>query len=323
VTTHETGKGAPVVADADAGNTASPGLFSNTVVTLPPYRIRWLARLMYGNAFEFLVIGVIIANAAALAVLTYADLDPAVTAIATAVDRGAIIFYTVEVLLRIISYGRKPWMFFRNGWNVFDFVVILAVFVPGIRQNSTLLRLLRLLRVVRIVRVLPDLRVLLLGVWRSVPPLASIGAVTAMILFVYGMVGWIWFGDELPEQWGNIGRAMLTLFVMLTLEDFPVYMADAMEFESWAWIYFVSFILVAAFIVLNVLIGVVLNSMEEARELDRRAALRARYGVTRPSPVDPEAHAPVAERIVILRSALDELELELAIGPTGDERRPP
>ena len=65
-------------------------------------------------------------------------------------------------------------------------------------------------------------------------PLASIGAVTAMILFVYGMVGWILFGDELPEQWGNIGRAMLTLFVMLTLEDFPMYMDAAMDVEPWA-----------------------------------------------------------------------------------------
>ena len=179
--------------------------------------------------------------------------------------------FLVELALRLASYWPRPLAFFRNGWNVFDFVVILAVFVPGIRQNSTLLRLLRLLRVVRIVRVLPDLRVLLLGVWRSVPPLASIGAVTAMILFVYGMVGWIWFGDELPDEWGNIGRAMLTLFVMLTLENFPVYMDEAMEVEPWAWLYFVSFILVAAFIVLNVLIGVVLNSMEEAREHERGA----------------------------------------------------
>ena len=85
---------------------------------------------------------------------------------------------------------------------------------------------------------------------------------------------------------------MLTLFVMLTLENFPIYMDAAMEVEPWAWLYFVSFILVAAFIVLNVLIGVVLNSMEEAREIDRRQALRERYGVTRPSPIDPEAHAP-------------------------------
>jgi voltage-gated sodium channel len=135
-----------------------------------------------------------------------------------------------------------------------------------------------------------------------------------MIIFVYGMVGWIIFGDRLPEQWGDIGRAMLTLFVMLTLEDFPVYMAEAMEVEPWAWVYFVSFILVAAFIVLNVLIGVVLNSMEEARELERRRVLRERYGAERPSPIDPEAHAPVAERIVILRRALDELEVELAVG---------
>ena len=92
----------------------------------------------------------------------------------------------------------------------------------------------------------------MIGIWRSVPPLASIGAVTTMILFVYGMVGWILF-DELPTS-GEHRRAMLTLFVMLTLENFPVYMDEAMAVEPWAWIYFVSFILVAAFIVLNVLI---------------------------------------------------------------------
>jgi voltage-gated sodium channel len=181
----------------------------------------------------------------------------------------------------------------------------------------------RLLRVVRIVRVLPDLRVLLLGVWRSVLPLASIAAVTAMLLIVYGMVGWIWFGDELPDHWGDIGRAMLTLFVMLTLENFPNYMDAAMEVEPWAWLYFVSFIMIAAFIVLNVLIGIVLNSMEEARELERRRALRERYGVTGPSPIDPEAHAHVAERIAILRTALEDLELQLALGDVREPARRP
>jgi voltage-gated sodium channel len=282
-----------------------------------------LARLVESPTFTTVVVVTIAVNAAVLGLQTYQEIDERWGDVLFVLNGVCLGIFIVELLIRMASYWPRPLAFFRNGWNVFDFVVILAVFVPGIRQNSTLLRLLRLLRVVRIVRVLPDLRVLLLGVWRSVPPLASIGAVTAMILFVYGMVGWIWFGDELPDQWGNIGRAMLTLFVMLTLEDFPVYMADAMEFEPWAWVYFVSFILVAAFIVLNVLIGVVLNSMEEAREIDRRAALRARYGVTRSSPVDPQAHAPVAERIAILRSALDELELELAIGPIADDARSP
>jgi voltage-gated sodium channel len=278
-----------------------------------------LSRVVDSPAFTTVVVTTIAVNAAVLGLQTYEGIEDRWGDLLFAINAVCLGIFLVELAIRIASYWPRPLAFFRSGWNVFDFVVIMAVFIPGIRENSTLLRLLRLLRVVRIVRLLPDLRVLLLGIWRSVPPLASIGAVTAMILFVYGMVGWIWFGDELPDEWGNIGRAMLTLFVMLTLENFPQYMDEAMEVEPWAWIYFVSFILVAAFIILNVLIGVVLNSMEEAREITRRDALRERYGVTRPSPVDPQAHAPVAERIAILRNALDELELELALGPRADE----
>jgi voltage-gated sodium channel len=280
-----------------------------------------LARAAGSSSFTAVVVATIGVNAVVLGLQTYQGLEERWGRALDLLNAACLAIFVVELLVRIGAHWPRPWEFFRSGWNVFDFVVVAAAFVPGIRQNSTLLRLVRLLRVVRIVRVLPDLRVLLLGIWRSVPPLASIGAVTAMILFVYGMVGWILFGDELPDQWGNIGRAMLTLFVMLTLENFPVYMDAAMEVEPWAWVYFVSFILVAAFIVLNVLIGVVLNAMEEARELDRRRALRERYGVTRPSPVDPEAHAPVAERIAILRGALDELELELALGSGANPDR--
>jgi voltage-gated sodium channel len=277
-----------------------------------------LGRVVDSNAFVVVVTATIAVNAAVLGLQTYEGIEDRWGSWLDLVNGICLAIFIAELLVRMGAYWPRPLGFFRDGWNIFDFVVIAAAFIPGIRQNSTLLRLVRLLRVIRLVRVLPDLRVLLLGVWRSVPPLASIGAVTAMILFVYGMVGWILFSDEIPEQWGNIGRAMLTLFVMLTLEDFPVYMAEAMEIEPWAWVYFVSFILVAAFIVLNVLIGVVLNSMEEARELERRRTLRERLGVDRPSPIDPEAHAPVAERIAILRAALDELELELAVGEPRD-----
>ncbi|MGH3142936.1 MAG: ion transporter, partial [Gaiellales bacterium] len=105
---------------------------------------------------------------------------------------------------------------------------------------------------------------------RSLPPLGSTGLLVVLILFVYGMFGWLLFGEELPEQWGNIGEAMLTCFTMLTLENFPIYMERGMEIHPWSWIYFVSFVMIAAFIVINVLIGIVLNSMEEARELERR-----------------------------------------------------
>lgn len=279
------------------------------------------ARLVASPAFTTVIVSTILVNAVALGLGTYPTVQERFGDLLALVNALCVAVFVVELGIRIAAFWPRLPRFFGDGWNVFDFVVILAAFVPGVRENATLLRLVRLLRIVRLVRLLPDFRVLLLGVWRSLPPLASIAAVTLMMLFVYGMAGWALFGEQVPEHWGNIGRAMLTLFVMLTLENFPAYMEEAMAVEPWAWVYFVSFVLVAAFIVLNVLIGIVLNSMEEARELDRRRAIRAAHG-SRATPVlDPEAHAHVVQRIAILRRALEDLELQLAVGDVSNDGR--
>ena len=265
-----------------------------------------LRRLVESAPFSALIIAVILANAVVLGLQTYPEIvrDSGDTLeLLNAVFLG---IFVAEIALRFAAYGRRPQDFFRNAWNVFDFVVIALAFLPGIRDSSTLLRLARLARVVRVVRLLPDVRVLVVAVARSLPPLLSMVVLTTLILFVYGMVGWLLFAEEEPAAWGNIGEAMLTMFVMLTLENFPQYMERGMQIEPWSWIYFVSFVLVAAFIVLNVLIGIVLNSMEEAREIERRRSLGAATEL-------PDVRlAPVAERIQILRAALDELEQELA-----------
>jgi voltage-gated sodium channel len=270
-------------------------------------RVRPLQRLADSAAFNTTIIGVIVANAVVLGLQTYPGVVDRYGGTLDLLNTLCLAVFVVELLLRLASYGRRPLEFFRSGWNVFDFVVITAAFVPGIRESSTLLRLARLARVVRIVRLLPDVRVLIVGVFRSLPPLLSMAMLTTVILFVYGMIGWLLFADDLPEEWGTIGDAMLTMFVLLTLENFPAYMERGMDVHSWSWVFFVSFVLVAVFVVLNVLIGIVLNSMEEARELERRKALGMRVGEGPP--------APVAERIAILRAALDELEQELAAKP--------
>lgn len=281
-----------------------------------------LAGLVDSAPFTAAIVAVIVVNAVVLGLGTYDGVDERFGDQLVLVNSLCLAIFVVELVLRIASYGRRPWNFFRDGWNVFDFVVIGGAFLPGVRENATLLRLARLGRIVRVVRLLPELRVLLLGVWRSVPPLLSIAAVTGMILFVYGMIGWILFADELPQHWGDIGRAMLTLFVMLTLENFPTYMDQGMEVHPWSWLYFVSFVLVAAFVVLNVLIGIVLNSMEEAREAERRKAVLDRHPERGGPLVDLDASAPVVERIALLRAALDELEVELSAGRTIDPSRP-
>jgi voltage-gated sodium channel len=234
-----------------------------------------------------------------LGLQTYPGLDSEYGYLLDVLNAIFLAVFVVEISLRVASYFPRPWDYFREGWNVFDFLAVGLAFVPGLRENTTLLRLARLARIVRVVHLLPDVRILITAVIRSLPPLASMAILTTLILFVYGMVGWQLFGETLPQDWGNIGEAMLTLFVMLTLENFPVYMEQGMEVHGWSWLFFVSFILVAAFIVINVLIGIVLNSLEEARELERRESLQ------------PDEAVPVLERIQYLRSALDQLENEL------------
>jgi voltage-gated sodium channel len=262
-----------------------------------------LRRLVDHPAFTGSVITVIIANAVVLGLQTYDGVEREYGDVLDLLNALFLAFFVVEISLRVASYLPRPWNYFREGWNVFDFLAVGLAFVPGLRENTTILRLARLARIVRVVHLLPDVRILITAVIRSLPPLGSMAILTTLILFIYGMVGWQLFGEELPNQWGDIGEAMLTLFVMLTLENFPIYMEAGMAIHPWSWIFFVTFILTAAFIVINVFIGIVLNSMEEARELARRESLA------------PGEAVPVLERMQMLRSALDELERELRDQP--------
>lgn len=261
-----------------------------------------LARLVDSDAFNITIAGVIIANAIVLGLETF----PAVMEsygdqliIANEVCYG---IFVVELVLRFASYGKRPQDFFKSGWNIFDLIVIGGVWIPGVRENATLLRLLRLGRIARLLRFLPDARVLISTVVRSIPPLGSIVVLTVLILFIYGMIGWTLFGQALPESWGTVTRSMLTLFILLTLENFPTYLEEALTVTPWATVYFVSYVLVAAFVIFNLLIGIIISSMESARE---REALRE----AQESGVTGDAVA----RIHAIREALDALEADVQI----------
>jgi voltage-gated sodium channel len=138
-----------------------------------PQRVTRLARVVDSPAFAALVLGVIVANAVVLGLQTYDDVVDEYGDLLELLNDVFLGFFVGELALRIGSYGCRPQSFFCDPWNVFDFVIIAAAFVPGLRSNSTLLRLARLLRVVRVVRLLPELRVLTLAIVRSLPPLFS------------------------------------------------------------------------------------------------------------------------------------------------------
>jgi voltage-gated sodium channel len=188
--------------------------------------------------------------------------------------------FVVELAIRLVGFGSRPQDFFRSGWNVFDFLVVAASFTPGLRENAMLLRIARLARVLRIVRLLPDLRVLVVAIGRSIPGVLSLAVLALLVLFVYGMIGWTIFDDHAPEQYGTIGEAMLTLFVTLTLENLPEQIALGRDLSEWTLLYFISYALIAAFLIFNILIGVVINSLEEARAIEhaRERADRLEHG---------------------------------------------
>lgn len=235
-------------------------------------RIKWLTNIVYSSPFELFIAFVILVNATSLAILTMPELDESVRRACEQIDLVCFAVYAVELVMRLISYGKRPWDFFKTGWNVFDFLVIAAS--PIFAGQTVVLRLLRLLRLFRIFRFLPEVRVLTTSIVRSLPPLMSLAVLIFVALFMYGMVGHYLFGDQDTDNWGSITRAMTSLFILLTLENFPNYLEAGVAVSPWALPYFLSYVFVVVFTVLNVLIGVVLNAMDEAREENRERAKR-------------------------------------------------
>jgi len=234
--------------------------------TAEPSRDGRLAGLVDSDRFNLAISAVIVANAIVLGLETFPRVVESFGSTLILLNEVFYGIFVVELVLRLSSYGRRPQDFFKNPWNVFDFIIIGGVLIPAVREQAQLLRLLRLLRIVRLVRFLPDARVLLLTIVKSLPSMISMIVLTVLLLFLYGMVGWSMFGAALPETWGTIGKAMLTLFILLTLENFPTYLDEAKAVTPWAIVFFVSYVLVAAFLVFNLLIGIVIGSMEKARE---------------------------------------------------------
>lgn len=230
-------------------------------------RIKWLTRVVYSQSFELCIAAIILLNAVALALLTIPGIDGATRQSLVRFDEIALWIFVCELIVRMISYGRKPWEFFKTGWNIFDFIII--GLSPFLANQTLILRLLRIFRLIRIFRFLPEVRILTRSITRSLPPLMSMSVLIFLALFIYGMAGVYLFGEQMPEQWGDITAALTSLFILLTLEEFATYLVDGLAVSPWALPFYISYVFVIVFTILNVLIGVVLNAMDEARQENR------------------------------------------------------
>ncbi|MFD7003894.1 ion transporter [Streptomyces mirabilis] len=260
--------------------------------------------------FAVTVFALILTNAALLGVETYTGVVEDWHRWLRLAEHACVAAFTVEILLRIAAHADRPKDFFRDPWNLFDLAVVLSAFLPVVRENTTVLRLLRLARVLRTARFLPQLRIVLVAVLRSLPGTLSFLLVGALLLYVYAMVGWVFFARYDPERYGSIGRSVLTLFLLMTLDGIGDAVHAGMEISRWSIVYYASYVLLASFVLVNVLIGVVITSLDEAREMEADEAEETSAGAALAGAADAPEHE-LRVHIAKARQALDELEESL------------
>ena len=177
----------------------------------------------------------------------------------------------LEALLKMIALSPRIDRYFRNGWNAFDFLAI-GFLIIGIAADLSLasygllLLSVRLLRLLRGLSTVQDLQLILSTLFRSIPGLGHIVVLMGIVLYSFALVGYYTFGEHDPENWGSLGVSILSLFRMMTLDDWAKIMQPAVELEPLAWVYFVSFIVVSAFIVVNLFIAIVIRNLDEAMQ---------------------------------------------------------
>lgn len=223
--------------------------------------------------FQRAIIGVILLNAAILGLMT-ADLDPGTLRALEIVDDICLAIFCIEIAMKLLVLRLG---FFRDGWNVFDLIVVGIAFAPS-TGGLSVLRAMRVLRLMRLASAIPSMRRVINGMFAAIPGGASVAAVLLVMYYVAAIMGTSFFGKTVPAHFGDLGTTFFTLFKMMTLEGWPDIAADVLEVHPKAWIFFVVFIIFTTFTTLNLLFGIIVDAMEQAKEADARSKM-AEQGV--------------------------------------------
>ena len=213
--------------------------------------------------FRNTIVAIIILNAITLGLETDRRAMQSFGGVLLFIDRAALWIFTVELLLKFSVYRLR---FFRDFWNVFDFVIVSIAWIPAAGPFSVL-RALRILRVLRLISVVPQMRKVIGALLHSLPGMGSILAVLLLVFYVAAVMATKLFGNDFPDWFGSIGASMYSLFQIMTLESWSMgIVRPVMEEYPYAWAFFVPFIVVTTFAVLNLFIALVVNSMQTLNE---------------------------------------------------------
>ena len=211
------------------------------------------------------ILGVILFNAAVLGLETSDRAMRAAGPLILALDQICLTIFVVEIGLKLFARGGG---FFRNGWNMFDFIIVGISLVP-VAQGLSVLRALRILRLLRVLSVTPSLRRVVEGLMSALPGMGSVFLLTGIVFYIGSVMATKLFGAEFPQWFGTLGRSAYSLFQIMTLESWSMgIVRPVMEVYPHAWAFFVPFILVTTFVVINLVVGLIVNSMQDAHHME-------------------------------------------------------
>lgn len=256
-----------------------------------------LQRIVESKPFQRFIIAVIVINAITLGLETSPTAMARAGGFLLALDRAALVVFLVEIAMKLIVYRLS---FFRSGWNVFDFAIV-AITIAPTGEGLQVLRSLRILRALRLISVVPSMRKVVSALLKAIPGMGSVVTLLLLVFYVASVMTTKLFGVDFPEWFGTIGASFYTLFQVMTLESWSMGIArPVMEAHPYAWMFFVVFILLTSFAVLNLFIAIVVDAMS-AVEQDEQEKTRALVGVD---------HAEVLIELRALRAELAALREE-------------
>lgn len=244
--------------------------------------------LVESGIFRYFILSLILLSGVIVGLETYPEIYSKYAGLFKVIDKVIIYIFVVEILLKLISKGKRPWEYFQDPWNVFDFVIVAVCFIPSIDAHFVaVLRMARILRVFRIISIFPKLQILVNALLKSIPSMGYVVVLLFLVFYIYAVMGSFIFAERDPVHFGSLHLSMITLFKVLTLEgwtdilNIQIYGSaepnanTAMgEVSYWSLAYFISFILLGAMIIMNLFIGVIMNSMQESHAELEKSLLR-------------------------------------------------
>lgn len=237
------------------------------------------------TSFNRIVMGAILFSAILLGVETDQEIVSHYAVLLKNLDRAILSFFVIEIALKIVAQGKRPWRYFSDPWNVIDFFIVAACLVPTGSNALAVFRLVRVLRILRLVTAFPKLQMIIAALLKSVPSMGYVVALLSIHLYMFGVLGTFLFRTNDPIHFGTLGKTFLSLFQILTLEGWAdlmriqIYGCSQFGYEAFAdfcrnsqaqpiaaILYFISFIVLGTMIILNLLIGVVVNGMAESHK---------------------------------------------------------